>query len=173
MSEQFLTQAEKLKLEEISHGDSPESGLAQALLALNEGSSYGAAGKPAGLTSRQTRYRRDKFLKLRMGMFSQDITVENIPEAAAPETTEVEQEQSPIEEVEAASEVLSPPEKLEQPQVEEEEVASAEETLTVEEKSIEAEVESQKKSKGSKKRKKKKKKGKSKKKGKKGKKKSG
>jgi hypothetical protein len=156
MSEQFLTQDEKLKLTAISKSDSPESGLAQALLALNEGSSYGAAGNPVGLTSRQTRYRRDKFLKLRMGMFSQEITSNGTPEAVSPGTIEVEQEDLPVEEQAAAG-------------------AGA--ALTEQELPIESEIESQKskgkkKSKGSKKskQKKKKKKGKPKSKGKKGKK---
>ena len=82
MSEKFLSEDEKIKLEEIAQTDSSQSQWARAVLALNEGSSYAEAGKRAGLTARQARYQRDKFLRLRMGMVSGASQVETAPETA-------------------------------------------------------------------------------------------
>jgi hypothetical protein len=69
MTVDFLNEFEIRRLEELAQGEFPSSGWAKAILMLNKGASYGEAGRASGLTARQARYRRDKFLKQRLELF--------------------------------------------------------------------------------------------------------
>ncbi|MFN2159838.1 MAG: hypothetical protein ACK2U3_05360 [Anaerolineales bacterium] len=65
----FLNEFEVRRLEELAEGEFPYNGWAKAILLLNRGASYGEAGRASGLTARQARYRRDKYLMQRLDMF--------------------------------------------------------------------------------------------------------
>ncbi len=69
MAADFLNDFEINRLEELAAGEFPYNQWAKAILLLNCGASYTEAGQGSGLTARQARYRRDKFLRQRLDMF--------------------------------------------------------------------------------------------------------
>ena len=79
MTVDFLNEFEVRRLEELAEGEFPSNGWAKAILLLNKGASYGEAGKASGLTARQARYRRDKFLNQRFDMFPEGASGDWVP----------------------------------------------------------------------------------------------
>jgi len=65
----LLTYKEQTQIEEIANGQKPYSQWANALLLLDKGTSIKQAAEQTGLTRRQVRYRRDRFITKRLQLF--------------------------------------------------------------------------------------------------------
>jgi len=66
----LLTAEEQTLIEKFANGQKPYSQWANALLLLDKGTSIKQAAEQTGLTHRQVRYRRDRFLTKRMELFA-------------------------------------------------------------------------------------------------------
>ena len=71
----LLTQSERDLLEKATTTEHPSYQWALALLAVDEGVTFVEAGERSGLTARQARYWRDKFLEKRMAIFPEDLQI--------------------------------------------------------------------------------------------------
>ncbi len=81
----LLTSAEQAACEKIAAANEAlHSQRAQALLALDQGSSQTEAGQQAGLTPGQVRYCLNKFRQQRLGIFPDHLAGDEQPKAAAP-----------------------------------------------------------------------------------------
>jgi hypothetical protein len=69
----LLESQEQAILEEISGLEMPHSQRASVLLALDSGASQKEAGERAGLSPRQARYWRDRFVQHRLDIFPKDL----------------------------------------------------------------------------------------------------
>jgi len=84
----LLTSSERDLLDKAVTTEHPSYQRALALLAVDEGVTLVEAGERSGLTARQARYWRDKFLEKRMAIFPEDLQIEDTekekgePEAA-------------------------------------------------------------------------------------------
>ena len=70
---QLLSYEERVVLAEVATKDPPFSQRAQALLAIDEGTTQAAAGQQAGLTTGQVRYWLTKFRKVRTAIFPEEL----------------------------------------------------------------------------------------------------
>lgn len=66
---------EREALEQLAKGESPHSQRAQALLALDEGTTQSEAGNRSGLTGGQVKYWLGKYRKEGLGVFPEAVTV--------------------------------------------------------------------------------------------------
>jgi len=99
----LLHSRERAVLVEIAKLEMPHSQRASVLLALDSGASQTMAGERVGMSPRQARYWRDRFIQRRLDIFPQDLVarvqLESLPEmqALVPEqedmTVETEQEE--------------------------------------------------------------------------------
>ena len=69
----LLSYEERDILGEVATKDPPFSQRAQALLAIDEGTTQAAAGQQAGLTKGQVRYWLTKFRKVRIAIFPEEL----------------------------------------------------------------------------------------------------
>ena len=74
----LLTASERDQLKKAVTTEHPSYQWAVALLAVDEGVTLVEAGERSGLTARQARYWRDRFLVKRMAIFPDDLQVEDI-----------------------------------------------------------------------------------------------
>ena len=93
MAADFLNDFEIDRLEELAAGEYPYNQWAKAILLLNWGASYSEAGQGSGLTARQARYRRDKFLRQRLEMFQGEADGGWVPVSAEGSVTAVGESQ--------------------------------------------------------------------------------
>jgi hypothetical protein len=114
----LLSYEERDILGEVATKDPPFSQRAQALLAIDEGTTQAAAGQQAGLTKGQVRYWLTKFRKVRIAIFPEELLDQVQQEdadappslaepVASPDTPDLEQEE---DEEEAQQEMLDVPE---------------------------------------------------------------
>ena len=73
----LLTSSERDLLDKAVTTEHPSYQWALALLAVDEGVTLVEAGERSGLTARQARYWRDRFLVKRMAIFPDDLQVED------------------------------------------------------------------------------------------------
>ena len=73
----LLTSSERDLLGKAVTTEHPSYQWALALLAVDEGVTFVEAGERSGLTARQARYWRDRFLVKRMAIFPDDLQVED------------------------------------------------------------------------------------------------
>jgi len=71
----LLTSSERDQLKKAVTTEHPSYQWALALLAVDEGVTFVEAGERSGLTARQARYWRDRFLVKRMAIFPDDLQV--------------------------------------------------------------------------------------------------
>ena len=89
----LLTSSERDQLKKTVTTEHPSYQWALALLAVDEGVTLVEAGERSGLTARQTRYWRDKFLEKRMAIFPEDFQIEDAEkEKGQPETDPIADE---------------------------------------------------------------------------------
>jgi hypothetical protein len=114
----LLSQEERDILGEVATKDPPFSQRAQALLAIDEGTTQAAAGQQAGLTKGQVRYWLTKFRKVRIAIIPEELLDQvqqgdpvssqiAAEQAASPDVTDLEQ---PEDEEDAPVELLDPEE---------------------------------------------------------------
>ncbi|MBW2581155.1 MAG: helix-turn-helix domain-containing protein [Deltaproteobacteria bacterium] len=85
----LLSAEESVILSQIASMEQPHSSRAQALLAINEGTSQAEAGRKAGLTKGQLRYWLGKFRKERLSIFPEEFLNQAQPEDEAPQISAV------------------------------------------------------------------------------------
>jgi hypothetical protein len=85
----LLSSEERDILSQIASMEPPHSSRAQALLAINEGTSQAEAGRKAGLTKGQLRYWLGKFRKERLLIFPEEYLNQAQPEDEAPQISAV------------------------------------------------------------------------------------
>jgi hypothetical protein len=86
----LLTSSERDLLGKAVTTEHPSYQWALALLAVDEGVTLVEAGERSGLTARQARYWRDRFLVKRMAIFPDDLQVEDAEkEKGEPETAPI------------------------------------------------------------------------------------
>ena len=85
----LLSSEEAAILSQIASNEQPHSGRAQALLAINEGTSQAEAGRKAGLTKGQLRYWLGKFRKERLLIFPEEFLNQAQPADEAPQIASV------------------------------------------------------------------------------------
>ncbi|MBN1146300.1 MAG: helix-turn-helix domain-containing protein [Anaerolineales bacterium] len=92
----LLTPDERAILSQIAALGASHGQRALLLLALDEGASQSAAGEQAGISPRQVRYWRDRFLDQRLGIFPGELLspVDQQPEAIAAEADEEPQSEA-------------------------------------------------------------------------------
>ena len=73
----LLTSSERDQLKKAVSTEHPSYQWALALLAVDEGVTLVEAGERSGLTARQARYWRDRFLLKRMAIFPDELQVED------------------------------------------------------------------------------------------------
>ena len=89
----LLTSSERDQLKKAVTTEHPSYQWALALLAVDEGVTLVEAGERSGLTARQARYWRDKFLEKRMATFPEDFQIEDAEkEKGQPETDPIADE---------------------------------------------------------------------------------
>ena len=89
----LLTSSERDLLGKAVTTEHPSYQWALALLAVDEGVTLVEAGERSGLTARQARYWRDKFLEKRMAIFPEDFQIEDAEkEKGQPETDPIADE---------------------------------------------------------------------------------
>ena len=106
----LLSYEERDILGEVATKDPPFSQRAQALLAIDEGTTQAAAGQKAGLTKGQMRYWLTKFRKVRIAIFPEEL----LDQIQRDEGDEVDQQEMlgaeetvvPVDETEAQKEDL-------------------------------------------------------------------
>jgi hypothetical protein len=103
ITSKLLSPQEKVACDQIAFGQTPHSLRAQALLALDDGSTQAQAAARSGLTVNQVKYWSGRFRILRLGIFPLDMQ--------QPSTPEPDQEAvSESEEVSATEIPAAPPE---------------------------------------------------------------
>lgn len=111
----LLSYEERDILGEVATKDPPFSQRAQALLAIDEGTTQAAAGQQAGLTQGQLRYWLTKFRKVRIAIFPEEL----LDQIQRDEGDEVDRQEMlgagetvvPVDETEAQKEDLPTAEK--------------------------------------------------------------
>ena len=106
---QLLNSEERALLSQIATKEPPHSRRAQALLAIDEGTTQTEAGRQAGLTKGQVRYWLSKFRKSGMSAFPEELLIQARQDAGVdevrPDLPEAEQTAEPVEEAVALQEV--------------------------------------------------------------------
>jgi hypothetical protein len=106
----LMSSEERAVFSQIAAMEPPHSQRAQALLAIDEGTTQAAAGQQAGLTKGQVRYWLTKFRKVRIAIFPEEL----LDQVQRDEGDEVEQQEMlgaeeavvPVDEIEAQKEDL-------------------------------------------------------------------
>ncbi len=105
---QLLSSEERAVLSQIATKEPPHSRRAQALLAIDEGTTQTEAGRQAGLTLGQVRYWLIKFRKSGMSTFPEELLNQARQDAGVdevrPDLPEAEQTAEPVDEAVALQE---------------------------------------------------------------------
>ena len=103
---QLLSSEERAVLSQIATKEPPHSRRAQALLAIDEGTTQTEAGRQAGLTHGQVRYWLGKFRKEGTSIFPEELVNEAQPEQeeSQQELQDVDEAAEPVEEATAQQE---------------------------------------------------------------------
>jgi len=86
----LLSAEERAILDQIAAQEPPYSQRAQALLAIDQGTTQAEAGRQTGLSRKQVRYWLDKFREVRTATFPEELLNQVQPVAGTPQVSEKE-----------------------------------------------------------------------------------